>query len=184
MARLLIILALLTVALATAAPAQESPEDAARAFGAAAKTNDWAAAARMMHPSALKQLRDLFEPIITAPGMEEFASKVFGIGSSAELAATPDTVLFANFLKGVLGMEPAIAEAMKTAVLTPLGHVPAGADTVLVVSRMQMTVEGMVVSQFDVMPFIHQDGRWWGLLKADFTNMAAMLQRAMGARRM
>jgi hypothetical protein len=46
-----------------------------------------------------------------------------------------------------------------------------------------VSVKGMTISQFDVMPFVYDQGRWWGILKADFTNMAAMLQQALGTRK-
>ena len=163
--------------------AQDTPEAAAQAFGEAMKANDWAAAARMMHPRALQQLRSLFEPILGVPGAEQLGVQLFGVHSNAELASTPDTVMFANFLRTVLSQQEGLADALRTATVSPLGHVNGGADTVLVVSRMELTIEGMTISQFEVMPFIRDGGRWWGLLKVDFTNMAAMLQRRLGARR-
>ncbi len=165
------------------ARAQDSPEVAAKTLGEAMKVGDWAAAARLMHPRALKQLRSLFEPMLDAPGAEQLGAQLFGVSSNAELASTPDTVLFANLMRTVLNQQAGLADAMRTAIVTPLGHVTGGADTVLVVTRMALTVEGIMISQFDVMPFIYDDGRWWGLLKADITNMAAMLQRSFGARR-
>ena len=157
-----------------------TPEAAAQAFGQALKANDWAAAARMMHPEALKQLRDLFEPMLSTPGAEGMGAELFGAPSNAELALLPDTVMFANFLENVLNQQPGLSDAMRTAQIDPLGHVQAG-DTALVVSRMAFTVEGMTISQFDVMPFINDGGQWKGLLKADFTNMAAMIKRSLQA---
>jgi hypothetical protein len=48
---------------------------------------------------------------------------------------------------------------------------------VLVVTRMRLTAAGGVtVIQFDVMPFMRDGPNWKGLLKTDFTNMAAMLK--------
>lgn len=160
--------------------AGETPEAAAQAFGDALKANDWAAAARLMHPEALSQLRSLFQPIMASEGGDQMAAQLFGVQSRAELATLPDTVMFASFLRNVLNQQPGLADAIRTATFTPLGHVNGGADTVLVVSRMAFTVEGMTISQFDVMPFIQDAGQWRGLLKADFTNMAAMIQRSMG----
>lgn len=162
--------------------AQAEPEAAAMAFGNALKANDWAAAARLMYPEALHQLRGLFEPLVAAPGGNQIALQLFGVQSAAELATTPDTVLFANFLRVMVTREAGLAEALRTASITQFGHVPAGGDTVLVVGRTTLNIDGVIVSQFEVMPFVRADGRWWGLLKADFTNMAAMLQNAMGRR--
>lgn len=157
--------------------AQATPEAAAQAMGDAVRRSDWPAAARLMHPAAIRQLRDLFQPFIGAPGMDELGPQLFGT-PNADLPATPDTVLYARFLGKVTGQLPGMDQALRNAQFTTLGHVAGGADTVLVVSRMELTLDGMTISQFDVMPFRLENGRWWGLLKADFTNMAAMLRRA------
>lgn len=170
----------LAAAVPGASLAQSTPEAAAEAFGLAVKANDWAAAARLMYPDALRQVRDLFGPLLGTSGGAELGEKLFDARSEAELAAMPDTVMFANFLRNAMLREEGLAEALQGSTFTPLGHVPGGGDTVLVVSRMSFDIQGMVMSQFEVMPFVYHNGRWWGLLKADFTNMAAMLRGAMG----
>lgn len=146
----------------------------------AVRRNDWPAAARLMHPDALQQLRNLFQPFLAMPDMGELGPELFGT-PNADLAATPDTVLYARFLGKVMAQLPGMDRALQGATITPLGHVPGGADTVLVVNRMVLTLDGMTISQFDVMPFRYERGKWWALLKSDFTNMAAMLQRAASA---
>lgn len=155
----------------------DGPEAAARRFGDAIKAADWAAAARLMHPNALRQLRTMFEPMFSVPEMQGSAGEMFGIAPEA-LASTPDTVLFAALLKNLMAQEGGLSEALSSAQITPLGHVPVG-DTMMVVSRMAMTIEGITITQYDVMPFVFDDGQWWALLKADITNMAAMLQQAI-----
>lgn len=183
MLRPLALCALLAYAVPAPGAAQDTPEAAATAFGNALRANDWAATARLMHPTALRQLRTLFEPIVAAEGMEQVGTRLFGTTSAAAFASTPDTVLFAAFLRNVLASQQGFGEALRGATIQPLGHVAQGADTMLVVSRMTLTIEGVTISEFDVMPFVHDQGRWWGILKADFTNMAAMMQRALGARK-
>lgn len=162
------------------AHAQGTPESAAAAYGAAIKANDWPAAARLMHPTALKQLRDLFGPLVAAPNGGPVTAQLLGAHSAAEFATTPDTVIFASFLRSVMGRDQGLSDALRSSTYTPLGHVLGGGDTVYVVSRMTMSVEGIEISQFEVMPFLLLDGQWRGLLKADFTNMAAMLRKALG----
>src|SRR3954468_18988091 len=149
--------------------AQATPEAAATAFGTAFAASDWAGAARLMHPAALRQLRDLFSLALTNDKLAEARVKLFGVQSVAEAAATPDTALFAAFLKNVLSRQPGFLEAMKTATITPLGHVQQG-DTVLVVTRIALKAGGVAITQFDVMPFLRDGHVWRGLLKADFTN--------------
>jgi hypothetical protein len=162
--------------------AQATPEDAARAFGEAVRHSDWPAAARLMHPDALHQLRALFQPIVSAPGMEALRSQLFGAQTGAEMARMPDTVMFARFLQNAIAKQEGMAEALRSATVVALGHVAQGQDTMLVVTRTSLSVEGVAIRTFEVMPFVRYQGRWRGLLKAEFTNMAAMLQRAIAKR--
>ena len=176
--RLLLLLGILAPAPVVA---QATPEAAAEAFGAAIVKNDWAGAARLMHPQALRQLRDIFVPLLSSPEGGEVGTQLFGVTSGAQLAATPDTALFARFLEKVT-TQAGLGDALKGATITPLGHVTLPGDTALVVSRMTMTAEGLTLSVFDVMPFIKHEGVYRGMLKADFTNMSAMLKARLGGR--
>jgi hypothetical protein len=178
--RSFLLLALIGLSMPHRAQAQGTPESAAAAYGAAIKANDWPTAARMMHPAALKQLRDLITPLVASPQGGQMGFQLLGVHSSAELATTPDTVVFATFIRNVMAQQAGLGEALRTATFTPLGHVAGGGDTVFVVSRMTMSVEGVELKTFDVMPFVLLDGQWRGLLKSDFTNMAAMLRKALG----
>jgi hypothetical protein len=171
---------LLSLLLTPAVSAQGTPEAAATAFGAAIKGADYAAAARIMHPSALRQLHQLFAPLVTAPKAGDMAKQLFGVESASAFASTPDTVLFARFLQTVMAQQAGVGEALRTAKIEALGHVAGSGDTALVVSRMTMTIQGITLSTFDVMPFTLYEGRYRGLLKADFTNMAAMLRSRLG----
>lgn len=170
---------LISVAPFAATSAQATPEAAAQALGMSLRANDWAAAARLMHPNALHQLRGLLEPLVSSAGGGEVTKQVFGIGSAAELAATPDTVLFATFLRTVMTQE-GTAEVLKSAIVTPLGHITQPGDTVLVVSRMSMSIENLTITSFEVMPFLLYQEQYRGLLKADFTNLVSMLQARFG----
>lgn len=176
--------ALLLCALAVLAPgaavAQHQPEEAATQFGAALHSEDYAAAARLMHPAALRQLREFFAPMVANAQGAELAKQVFGVESSAAFAAMPDTVLFANFLRTVLNSQPGLGKAMRESKLEILGHVSGQGDTALVVTRTTMSIQGTTLSTFDVMPFAQFEGQYRGLLKADFTNMAAMLKARLG----
>jgi hypothetical protein len=158
---------------------QASPEAAAEAFGASLRANDWPAAARLMHPDALHQLRGLLTPLVSSAKGGELGKQLFGVASAAELASTPDTVLFAAFLGKMLAQQ-GLAEVLKGAKMTPLGHVNQPGDTVLVVSRMVLTMNELTISSFDVMPFLPYKGAFRGLLKADFTNLITMLQARLG----
>src|SRR5438105_1852702 len=86
--------------------AQATPEAAATAFGTAFAAGDWAGAARLMHPAALRQLRELFSLALTNDKLAQARQQLFGIQSAAEAAATPDTVLFAAFLQNMFKKQP------------------------------------------------------------------------------
>ena len=179
------VLLLALLGLAPPLAAQATPEDAARAYGAAVFSGDWAGTARLMHPSALRQLRDLVSPAVADPGAVGLLQQLFGVGSAAEFAATPDTILFARLLKSALGQNPEVAAVMSDAQVIPLGHITVQGDTTFVVTRLVLGAEhGITITKFDVMPFIQDQGRWWGLLNADITNLTAVLTRMAGQRQM
>jgi hypothetical protein len=155
--------------------AQSTPEAAASAIGGAIASGDWAGAARLMHPAALRQFRDFFALAISNANLAQAREQLFGMKSTAEATAAPDTVLFAALLKNMFTRQAGFLEAMKSAVVEPLGHIQQG-DTVLVVVRVGLKAGGVPITQFDVMPFLRDGAVWRGLLKADITNMAAMLK--------
>ncbi|MBK7714011.1 MAG: hypothetical protein IPI38_01050 [Gemmatimonadetes bacterium] len=162
---------------------QETPEAAASAFAATLRTSDWRGAARLMHPTALRQLRDLFSFALNDADDAAIREQIFGVSSPAEAAALPDTILFANFLHAVTTQGgPELLQALGTAEVTPLGHLMQGPDTALVVSRMTMSVQGVSLTSYEVMLFRRERGAWLGLLKADMANMAAMLKQMSGVR--
>jgi len=172
-------LVLLICLLASRLSAQETPEAVAETLSRCLRDGDWAGAAHLMHPEALGAMRTLFAPLMTGSQADENARQLFGLGSAAELASTPDTVVFAHFLQSVTA-RAGLDQALKGAQFTALGHVMGGGDTVLVVSHLTMTLQGITLSSFEVMPFVLYEGHYRGLLKADFTNMAAVLKARLG----
>lgn len=177
------LLLLLPLLLPASIHAQDTPEAAATAFAATLRRSDWRGAARLMHPSALRQLRELFSFALQDGASGEIREQIFGVGSAAEAAALPDTILFANFLHAVTTQGgPELLQALGTADITPLGHLTQGPDTAVVVSRMTMSVQGVRLTSYEVMLFRREQGAWLGLLKADMANMAAMLKQMSGVR--
>jgi hypothetical protein len=159
--------------------AQDSPEAVVESYGAALRASDWPGAARLMHPAALTQIRGLLQLLTDADTSGDVLAQFFGIGSAAEFAAMPDTVLYARFLKSVLNRE-GLQEAFQNSTLAPLGHVSRPGDTVFVVSRMTVDVEGTQISSFQVMPMLRWQGTWRQLLQTDFSNLVTMLRRQLG----
>lgn len=177
------LIALLSAALILPLSAQapvtaETPEQVARNYSEAVFRGEWQTAAAFMHPRALREFRELFVPIVNTAGMEELREQFFGAATAGALSAMSDTAVFAAFIERIVGEQGEMADAMRTARVTAYGHVAGGADTVLVVSRTTMRVEGVEVSQFEVIPMLRHGETWRALLRADFTNMAAMLRRS------
>jgi hypothetical protein len=133
-----------------------------------------------MHPAALAQLRTLFEPIVTSPGGSEVGAQIFQINTPEEFKAAPDTLLFARLMKAVSAQQ-GMGDALRNSTITPLGHISQPGDTVFVVSRVGLSVEGIDLTTFEVMPFVLHQGQYRALLKADFTNMAKMLRKQLGS---
>ncbi len=181
MLRRLPFLALLIAAGWSPLAAQSTPEAASQVYASAIKRSDWAAAARLMHPDALSQLRGIFAPIVSGPAAAEVGPALFGVRSAAEFASMSDTVMFATLLRNLMAQSPMMVTALESATITSIGHVQGGADTVFVVNRTELSLEGVGMTQFEVLPFARHQGEWRALLKADFTNMGAMMRKAMGS---
>lgn len=164
----------------TTVRAQATPEEAASAVVAANRAMDWGAGARLMHPSALRELRELFRPIMASAMGSAVAQPLFGVSDLASFDALPDTMLLSSMTTRMLAAAPEAAEAARTAVTRVLGHVSAGPDTALVVVHQSFTMSGMQLSGHEVWPFLRADGRWWALLKADVRGMAAGLRQMAG----
>jgi hypothetical protein len=180
--RLAAALVVLVCTLSARVSAQATPEEVAQQYAEAMRQSDFAAAARLTHPAALSGFRELFAPLLESDTFDELGPALVGVKSREELAGMADTTFFAAFLRNVVGQQAAFATALQTAKTTVLGTVAGGADTSFVVSRVEMSVEGVSISQFDVMPVARHEGVWRCLLKADFANMAAMMRRMMTSR--
>ena len=173
--RLVPLVLLVSLGLTRPAHAQSTPEAAAEAFGGAIIANDWPGAARLMHPDALRVFRGLVETFLDEPGAEDVTRQLFGVGSTAELAATPDTVLFARLLKNAVASTPA-ASMLSGASIKALGHLDQPGDTTLVVSRMTLPIDSLSITSYDLIPVLPYQGGYRTLLKADLTNLLTLLR--------
>ncbi len=165
----------------TGASAQSAtPLDAARAMSQAMHVADFATAARLTHPAALRQLHDLFMPVLDSEMFPQ-VGPMFGLKTRDEVKTVADTTLFANLLGATMQKQPAMLEALRTATTTVIGAVPQGADTAFVVVRNDINVKGISIVQYEVQPYARYQGQWRALMRTEFTNLAAMMRRAMEA---
>jgi len=170
-----------------AAPAAtaETPEGVAARYMTALKAGDYAACARVMHPEALIELRRLFAPIIAKDKAGRVSQQLFG-ATPAQFATLGDAMLLERLLRnsmtaGGQGQQAAAAAAvLKSAQITPLGHVKEGADMAHVLMRAQFVIQGLPVTRMDVMSMQRTGTVWRATLPADVRNLAGALARQAG----
>lgn len=155
-----------------------TPEAATVSLVDRIRTSDYAAMADLMHPAALEELHELFQPVLEAEQMAELRTEVFGTPSVEEATALSGRDIYETIISFALGADSATSAAMRSVEADVVGHVMEG-DTAHVVYRMNMNVEGFEMSQTAVASFREHEGRWLGLLTADLRGMVAGLRRAL-----
>ena len=181
MLRQLSVRAVLVVVLASglvvpAAAQVDTPENLAQAIVDTMAQGDWRAMAGLMHPDALAQLSAIFRPVLDSPDAEDFLAEYFE--PSTEGTELTDADIFAGMMRFSLAQDPELGAVLRTATVDVIGSVPEGVDTVHVVYRMDMTVEGMHLSQMDVLSARAYQGGWLGLLQGDISAIAQAIARA------
>ena len=156
------------------APGFEAAEAAAEELVTAMAAADWAGMAERMHPAALKELRNLLEPIFRVPEMHQLRQQILGVASVQAMERLPDAAFFEGLMGMVLMQDPLAGSILETASYTPVGVVMEG-DTAHVVGRMLLEPEGVPITKMEVSSFLAHDGRWLALLTGDLSAMAAVL---------
>lgn len=172
-------LALLALAAPTPLLAQNEADAAARSleYGQLLVASDWDGAAAMMHPDALAQIRDLGELIVQVDPSGQAATLFFGDAASA-MDEAADEELFAAFLSFVME-QAGLGAALSTMEQQAIGQVVEG-DTVHVLSRTHMEVEGISISELSVASFAPHDGEWRMLLTAQIESFLAGMRSQLG----
>ncbi len=170
-------------ALAPRASSQEvTPETVAAGYLTAMQAADWAGMAKLMHPDALRQLREYLSPLFASavPEADAFRQQFLGVRTAAEATALSDTTVFANFVRALNARDPAAARAISEATIQQIGHVPDGVDIAHVVYRATLDVEGMTISNVNVLTVKRWERGWRVLLTGDYSALATVLRRALG----
>jgi hypothetical protein len=168
-----------TVVLAAAPAAAQSADDEAIAVAGsyvdAMRASDFDGMAALMHPVSLAELREIFSPVLaseTGPGI----ISAIGLPPPDQLASMSDSEFFAAFMRAIVAGDSTMADALRQAQADLLGSVPEGDDTVHVVYRMRMKIEGVEVSEMEVLSLGRWENTWRGLLAGDLAGLAAMFQ--------
>jgi hypothetical protein len=164
---------------AAAQQAVETPEQVAVRYMGAIRSSDWAGAAALMHPEALRELHELFRPILEAPEGAEFRRMLLGVNDVQEAVAASDTLVFVSLMRLTVSQESGLGDALRSATARVLGTVPEGPDTAHVVARMALSIQGVSASVMEVTSFRRWGTTWRGMLKGELTAMAAALRRSL-----
>ncbi len=157
-----------------------TPEAATVSLVDRIRTSDYEGMADLMHPAALEELHELFQPVLEAEQMAELRTEVFGTSSVEEAKALSGRDIYETIISFALGADPATSAAMRSVEADVVGHIMEG-DTAHVVYRMNMNIEGFEMSQTAVASYRQHEGRWLGLLTADLRGMVAGLRQALEA---
>ena len=156
----------------------ETPEQVTERFIAAMRAADWQGMASLMHQNALKEMRQLLAGVFEAPNAGPIRQQLLGVTTAQQAQALSDTAVFAALMR-MTTQDADVAELLKNAKVQVLGHVNEGPDTVHVVYRMAMTINGSPITKMDVMSLARSPVGWRGLLKGDFSALAAGIRAAM-----
>ena len=163
---------------AEATPAQATPESVASRYMEAMRRGDWAASARLMHPDALRQLKQMFRPIVLAEPTHQVGITFFNVRTPAEYDRLPSEQAFERLMRGLIQMRPELRSAVATSQFEIIGHVTEAPDVAHVVYRMKVTTQGIGVTKTAVMSLRRSGASWRGLLSGDIEGLAAALSRA------
>lgn len=128
-------------------------ESFAREYHATFQSRDWNKVARLTHPTALAEFREIMRPLLqsTHPKAAEVRAVFTGSDSVAAIDAMPDAAFFSAVISRVFALMPKdLTEALFTASSTVLGSVVENADTTHVLCRVRMSMAGQSVTELDV----------------------------------
>jgi hypothetical protein len=178
----MLVLSIAALIVPTALVAQaDTPESVTLEYLDAMRERDWNRIARLTHPDAFGELRELLHPLFESrlPEADDFRQQFLGVRTLGEAQALTDTTVFINFLRFMGERVPALEDASRRAVIEPIGHI-VQADTAYVVYRSTTTMQGMPISTMAVFSLRQVGETWRGLLTGDFTALATALRQALG----
>lgn len=172
---------------ASAQTSQETPESAARAYMDASRVSDWAKAASLMHPDALKQLRSLFGPIVSATKTEKDMETMFGVKDQAEFDRLSDADIFAKLFNMITSLSPEMKNILSNSSFHIIGQVPESPEVTHVVYRMHLKIETpnvkepVGITKLEVMSLRRFENTWRAELEADLQGIIQGMAAAMTA---
>ena len=173
-----VLFSLLLISSPLSSQATETPEQVAGRFVAAMSAEDWQGMGTLMHPMALKEMRQFLAVLFEMPDADEFRQRLLGVKTLGDAQALSDTAVFVSLMKN-MSEQAGIGAMLRSAKVQMMGHVNQGKDTAHVVYRMSMTMEGIPISKMDVMSLARSPVGWRGLLQGDISALGAGIRAAL-----
>lgn len=162
----------LLVSAAVSGQVGSTPEGTAQAYMEATRQRDWQAAASLMHPDALREMRDFVESLLQMPDGAQLGAVLFEGKTSEAIAALPDTEYFAAFLGMAMNEMGGMDDLLSSAQSDIVGTVMEG-ETAHLVVRISMSADDFSFSQMEVQSYRQYEGQWLALLQGDLSSMIA-----------
>jgi hypothetical protein len=162
----------------SSAQAAAGAEQQVRAYFEAIRGSDYRAAAGMMHTSALAEIRELVDLMVAVDPSGQLAGGILGPGPT-DYRAMSDVDAFAGFLRFSMTQQPMLIDLMRSMVLEIIGPVAEG-DTLHVVARVGMEVDGMPIRQMQVTSVAREGGEWRVLLTGEIAGLVAGMRQQLG----
>lgn len=171
------------VYVATASIAQtnaDTPQAVAARYSAAMRASDWATVAQLSHPEALKQLKEMFGPLVAAEPAK-FGAVFFNVRSKEEYDQLSGITVLERLMRSLSKQVPEFAAAVEASEMKIVGHVKEEPDLAHVVYRMNTKVGDLSVSKTAVMTLKREGESWRALLSGSLEGLAAVLTRRESA---
>ena len=177
--------------LAMAQQSQETPESIAKAYMEASRQADWIKAASYMHPDALKQLRDLFAPLVAAAKSEKDKLEmeaVLGVKDKAEFDKLSDAEVFGKVLGLMASVTPELKNVLNSSTFDVIGNIQESADLTHILYRMTIKLdlpglkEPLSMTKLEAISMRRFETSWRAELSGDLQGVAKAMAAGLAAR--
>ncbi len=136
---------------------------------------------KLTHPDEIKKLAGLIVELAALAVKNGESVPFIEKGDSVkQLRAQPPEQVAAKFFSWLGKVAPQLSSLLKTAEARTIGHLKDG-DTVYVVTKLSMKMEGEIIESTDVLPLKKMGDSYGMLLKADMTQMLRGMKKQLEA---
>ena len=158
----------------------QSPEYVAKVGLDLVSKQDWPAYTHLMHPEALRSMKQMFRPIVAADDKGEATRGLFGVVSLKDYDAASDSALFCSLMVNLMKIAPTMADVVKNAEYTVIGSVPEGKDLAHVVYRVHTAAEEVQVTKVAAITLRRHGESWRFLLSGNIEGLVSALKKGQG----